>query len=313
MDILIEIMLPVFGVVLFGAVARAFKWIDDPGTDAVGKFVFSFAVPCLLLRTVGTTDLPAEPPWAFLASFYVGAVLLYAGGMLVGRFAFRRPPMGQTLTGMSFAFGNTVMVGLPITLAVYGDAGALPFFIILSVHGLLYFTATTVLLELQYQVGERAGLKALPKAVGRSLVTNPILIGIAGGLAVNLSGVALPGPIDQVCRVMQGAVPPCALFVLGASLVRHGIRGRVAQAVVVSIAKLLVFPAITYLLAFHVFDLPRDWAEIAVLTSGLPLGVMAFVFSQKYGTGQAITATSVSMSTAASLFTLWGLLVLLRG
>lgn len=313
MDILIEIMLPVFGVVLFGAGARWLKWIDDAGIDAVGRFVFTFAVPCLLLRTVGTADLPAHPPYGLFASFYLGAVVLFAAGMLVGRFAFGRPPMGQTLTGMGFSFGNTAMVGLPIMLAAYGDAGALPFFMILSVHGLIYFTATTILLESQHQVGGRAGLRALPKAVAHSLITNPIIIGLALGLFVNLSGIGLPGPVDQICRVMQGAVPPCALFVLGASVVRYGIRGRVAQAAVVSIAKLLIFPALVYVLAFHVFTLPRDWAEIATITAGLPLGLMAFVFSQKYGTGQAITATAVSMSTVASLFTLWGLLVLVRG
>jgi hypothetical protein len=281
--------------------------------DAVARFVFTFAVPALLLRTVGTTDLPAEPPIGLFASFYLSAAVIFASGMLVARLFFARPPAGQTLTGMAFAFGNTVMVGLPIILAAYGEEGALPFFIILAVHGLIYFSTTTLLLEIQQGAAGRAGLRALPRNLAKALVTNPILIGIALGLAANLSGFGVPGPIERVCEVMQGAVAPGALFVLGASLVRYGIRGRVAQAVVVSIAKLVVFPAITFLLARYVFDLPRDWVEIATITAGLPVGVMVFVFSQKYGTGQAISATSVSLSTVASLFTLWGLLTLFLG
>lgn len=313
MDILLDIMLPVFGVVVFGATARALGWVSDRMIDAVAAFVFNFAVPALLLRTVGTTDLPATPPWGLFGSFYIGAVLMYGAGMLVGRLAFGRPPLGQTLTGMGFAFGNTIMVGLPITLAAYGEEGALPFFLILSVHGLAYFTITTLILEIQRGAEDRAGLRALPRQVGRALVTNSILIGIGLGLAANLSGLGVPGPIDRIAAVMQGAVAPCALFVLGASLVRHGVKGRVAQAAVVTAAKTLVFPAITYGLAAYVFRLDPLSVQIATITAGLPVGLMVFVFSSKYQTGQAISATSVSMSTVFSLFTLWGMLVLFQG
>jgi predicted permease len=312
MDILIDIMLPVFGVVTVGAVARWFGWIEDRAVDAVASFVFTFAVPALLLRTVGTTDLPEQPPIGLFASFYIGAIAIYLGGMVIGRFGFARPAMGQTLTGMACAFGNTVMVGFPIMLAAYGDEKALPFFLILSIHGLIFFTLTTLLLEVQNGVGGRDGLRALPLNLGKALVTNPILIGIALGLTANLSGLGVPDPIERVCAVLQGAVAPCALFVLGASLVRYGIRGRVAQAAVVSVMKLMIFPAITYVLATYVFQIDPHWAEVATITAALPVGIMAFVFSSKYGTGQAISATSVSLSTVASLFTLWGLLVLFQ-
>lgn len=312
MEILLDIMLPVFGVVVFGAIARALGWIKDGAIDAVASFVFNFCVPALLLRTVGTTDLPATPPWGLFGSFYLGAALLYALGMLTGRLAFGRPPMGQTLTGMACAFGNTVMVGIPIVLAAYGEEGALPFFLILSIHGLLFFTVTTLLLEIQQGAEDRSTLRDLPRNVAKSLVTNPILLGIFLGLGANLSGVGVPEPINGIAGMMQAAVAPCALFVLGASLVRHGVKGRVLQAAVVTVAKTLVFPALTFVLAAYLFRLEREWVEIATITAGLPVGLMVFVFSSKYGTGQAISATAVSMSTTASLFTLWGMLVLFQ-
>lgn len=312
MAILFDIMLPVFGLVLFGFVAARAGWVPDQVTDGIATFVFTFAVPALLLRTLGTAELPDAPPWGLFASFYLAAAIVYAGGMLVGRFVFDRPPMGCTLTGMGFAFGNTVMVGLPVTLAAYGDAGMLPFLIILSVHGLSFFTVTTILLETQRSAGGRDGLKALPAKVGRALVTNPILIGIGLGLAANLSGVGVPEPLERICRALQDAVTPCALFALGASLVRYGLKGRVLQALVVTAAKVVLLPLVAYGLARFVFDLDPLSVQVVTLTAALPVGVMVYVFSARYGTAQAISTSAVFLSTVASLFTLWALLALFQ-
>ena len=313
MIILLDIMLPIFGIVVFGFAAARLGWVSDSVTDGVATFVFNFAVPAMLLRTIGTTELPASPPWGLFGSFYLAAFAMYGGGMLLGRFAFRRPPAGQTLTGMGCAFGNTVMVGLPVVLAAYGDSAALPYFLLLSVHGIIFFTLTTALLETQTAARAAAGdarLAALPAQVARALVTNPILIGIALGYAANLSGIGVPDPLNRICRTLQDAVMPGALFALGATLVRYGVKGRVFQSIVVTAAKILVFPALTYFLATQVFRIDPLAAQMATLMAAAPLGIMVFVFAQKYETAQAVSTSSVFLSTAASLFTLWGLLAL---
>jgi predicted permease len=309
-DIVIDILLPVFGIVGMGYGAARLGWFPTAAEDGVSRFVFSFAVPFMLFRTLATTDLPESVPWALFASYYLPAYTIYALGFVIARYGFGRDPAGAILTGMGCAFANTVLLGLPIILLAYGEEGALPFFLILSVHGLTLFTFTTILLEVARNRGE--GLAAMPKQVAIGLARNPILIGLALGLAVNFAGIGLATPVERISATMQGAVLPCALFVLGASLRRYGIAGRLRQSSVMVALKLAVFPAMVYCAGRFVFDLPLQWVEIATLTAAQPTGVMVYLFAQRYGTAQALATTGIFLSTVASMATTGALLLLFR-
>ncbi|HAE03168.1 MAG TPA: AEC family transporter, partial [Rhodospirillaceae bacterium] len=95
---------------------------------------------------------------------------------------------------------------------------------------------------------------------------------------------------------MQGAVLPCALFALGSSLKRYGIAGRVVQSMVQVSLKIMLFPLLVYLAGTYMFSLDPLWVQIATITAAQPSGVMVYIFSQKYGTAQALATTSICLS-----------------
>ena len=109
---------------------------------------------------------------------------------------------------------------------------------------------------------------------------------------------------------MQGAVLPCALFAMGATLAQYGFKGRLGQSIFVVAAKCVILPAIVYVLGAHVFDLPPVWTMVAVLIAAQPAGVNVYLFAQRYGTAQAIASTSIFLSTAFSIFSLSAILYL---
>lgn len=308
-EIVFNIILPVFGVVVIGYGATRLGWFSTEAEKGLGQFVFNFAVPLMLLRSIGTADLPASVPWGYFLSFYLSIGIIYALGIILARYAFGRSFGGQVITGFGNGFGNNVLLGLPLIITAVGEKAALPFFIILSVHGLILFTTTTLLLELdRNKDGQKIG--AFIRQVGKSLITNPILLGIYAGLILNLSGIGVPGPLDPITELIGRAVTPCALFSLGASLTKYGIAGRVGQSIVMVTCKLILLPLMVYGFATYVFDVDPFWRMIAVLMAAQPSGVMVYIFAQRYGTGQAIATTSIFLSTTASLFTLTGVLYL---
>lgn len=310
MEIVIDILLPVFGIAALGYAAARLGWFGEAAEAGVSAFVFKFAVPFFLFRTVATTDLPDTIPWDLFGTYYVPVILVYGMGFLLGRHAFGRDAMGSALTGMGCAFSNTVLLGLPLILLAYGEEGTLPFFLILSVHGIVLFTGTTILLESAR--GTAGSALDLTRQVAGGLVRNPILIGLAAGMTTNLSGLELATPIDRIAETMTGAVLPCALFVLGSSLKRYGVAGRVLQSSTQVAIKLIVFPALVFVLGTFVFDLDPLWVQIAVITAAQPSGVMVFIFAERYGTAQALTTTSIFLSTVFSVFTLWAILWLIQ-
>lgn len=302
MEIVLQIILPIFGVVALGYGSTRLGWFGDQAETGLAKFVFDFAVPLMLLRSLATAELPETVPWGYFASYYLSAVAIFLLGFGLARWAFGRTYGGQVITGFGFAFGNTVLLGLPLILTTFGEEAALPFFILLSIHGLSFFTLVTLLLETDRSAQQQGSARL--RQVGRALVTNPLLLGIFVGLGFNLGPIPLPGPIEAICALMQQAVTPCALFSLGASLTRYGIAGRLGQSVLLVLAKTVIMPTLVYFLATRVFAIEPLWTMVAVMMAAQPTGVMTYLFAKKYEVGQAIATTSIFLSTAFSMVSL---------
>jgi predicted permease len=300
----------VFGLGLLGYLATRLGWFSDEAAGGLARFVFDFAVPLMLVRVLAQARLPSAFPWPFLASFYVPAAALYALGMLVSGRVFGRDLMGRTMSGFSCSFGNSVLLGLPLAMLTFGQDGMLPYFILLSAHGLGYFTVTTVLLE--YARRQDRPLSRLPLSVARGLVTNPIILGLIAGGLLNLTGLSLPGPVDRTLEYMQLAVTPCALFSLGASLVQCRIAGGLAEPLVLVTIKNVLMPLLVWLTAVPLLGLPAPWSQAAVLLAAQPTGVNVYLFAARYAAARDLVTTTVFLSTALSLVSVAVALYLLQ-
>lgn len=302
MDIVLAIVAPIFGIVLFGYGASRFGLFGEEQAATLSKFVFNFIIPTFLFSTFATRDLPDAIPWGLFGSYYIGVFALYLVGMIVALAAFRRNFMGAVLTGMGAGYGNTVLLGLPLVLRAFGDEGAIPLFLILAVHSLLIMTTTTVLLEIGKNAN--AALLKLPGKIAIGIFTNPLIVGLLLGLAFNFGNIPLPTILSEMFKILQGAVVPCALFTMGASLAQYGFAGRLGQSVFLVFAKCIAMPALVFALAEYVFGLPPLWVMVATLAAAQPIGVNVYLFAQRYGTAQAISSTSIFLSTAFSILSL---------
>jgi len=309
MEIVFDIVLPIFGVVMIGYGATRFGLFDSASEKGLATFVFNFVIPLFLFRSLANADLPSQIPWGFFGTYYIAALGCYFTGMVVARVIFKRNFGGQVITGFGNAFSNNVLLGLPLILTTFGEKATFPFFLILSIHGLVFFTLTTFLLE--YDRNRDTSIANLPRQIGTSILKNPILMSIFIGLAFNLTNVTIPGPIDDIAALMQKAITPCSLFALGASLTKYGFAGRLSQSLVMVSFKLIIMPAMVFFLGTQVFDISRLWLMVAVLMAAQPSGVMAYMFASKYKAGEAIATTSIFLSTGLSLISLSVILYLL--
>lgn len=302
MEAVAGIVLPVFGLVALGYGAALVGWFPEQATEGLTRFVFNFAVPVLLFRTLATTTLSADTPWSFLAAFYLGLLLVFLAAMLIAQTGFAQELGGQTISGMSASYSNTVLLGIPIVLAAFGDAGAVPLFIVIAIHSPLTFPVFTILLEIARRRDAR--LIMLPWSVIKGLMTNPIFVGLLVGLGFNLLELPIWRPVDRIAELLSGAVAPCALFAMGASLFRYRIFGNLAHSIVLTGLKTIVHPAIVWVLAFFVFDVDPVWAAVAVVLSAQPAGINAYLFASRYEVGEGRASSTVLISTAFSIVSL---------
>jgi malonate transporter len=306
MNSVLDIAIPVFGIGLLGYLSTRFGWFSTQAGEGLAKFVFDFAIPGLLLRSFANADLPADMPLDLITAYYLPVALIYLLGMLIAKHVFARPFDGQVITGFSFCYGNAVMLGLPIVLLTLGDAGSLPYFILLSLHALSLFTVTTVMLE--YGRHRNTSPLKMPGKIIFGLLKNPILLGIIAGISLNRLGLPLTGALDTTVAYLQNAVAACSLFALGASMTRYRIVGQIKQSIVVVLGKNFILPGLVFISCTQLFGLSPHWTFIAVLMAAQPTGINAFIFAERYGTAQALASTTVFVSTVTSLLSISALL-----
>jgi predicted permease len=310
MEIILEIIVPVFGIVGIGYAAARLGWFRPEATKGLSSFVFDFAIPAMLFRTMATTELPHQIEWAYLVSYFGGGYGAWLIGSLASYLVFRRGGAEPAIAGMTGGFSNTVMLGVPLVLTALGDQATLPLFLIIAFHSWQLLSVVTI----QAEAGLGAGqdMRSLPVNVIKGLVRNPIIIALLGGVLYNIAGLPLPHVVDTLTGTLGRAALPCAVFAMGASLAGYRIAGSVGEAGVGVVLKLVLHPILVWVLATHVFAVDPLWRDVAVILASLPVGINVYLMAQRYQAGIAPTVTAVLISTALSVLTVAGVLTLLE-
>ena len=309
MQAVIDVILPVFGLIVLGYFAARVGWVKDSAADGLTRIVFDVAMPIMLFRTMNQVAMPEVSPWGLWAAYFGGCAVSWLMTTAAARYALGRPHDKAAISGLSSAYSNTMLLGLPLILKAYGDAGAVPLFIVVSIHlPLMSFIGA---LHVEAARGESTSMKMLLRETFKSLVRQPILIGILAGLAFRQTGLELPGAINQIIESISAGAIPFALFAMGLTLKRYGLFGDLPTASLIVAIKLIVHPLVVWALAALVFELPPVWIGVATVFAAAPTGINAYLWASRYGVGVGAVSSAIAMSTVLSAITISVVLVVL--
>ncbi|MDA1155543.1 MAG: AEC family transporter, partial [Proteobacteria bacterium] len=247
MSALIDVILPVFVVIGFGYLAVWKGYFSDAGVDGLMKFSQNFAIPCLLFRAISTLDLQRNFDLLLLGSFYAGAFMGFLAGLLGARYIFGRDWEDSVAIGFCCLFSNSLLLGLPITERAYGAMALESNYAIIAIHSPFCYGIGITAMEIARNRG--TALTALPAKVLRAMFQNALIIGIALGFVVNLSGVPAPAVLTDALDLIARAALPAALFGLGGVLYRYRPEGDMRTIIYVVAVSLVVHPAVVWVLA----------------------------------------------------------------
>ncbi len=299
---LVEVILPVFMVVGFGYVAVWRGLVTDITIDALMGFAQKIAIPFLLFRAISTLDLGDGFQPALLVSFYTGAILCFAAGVLGSRFLFQRDWEDSVAIGFACLFSNSVLLGLPISERAFGPENLSANYAIIAFHAPFCYGVGITAMEIIKAKG--AGVRVLATKVASAMFKNALILGILAGVAVNISNVSLPLPVTDAIDLIVRTALPTALFGLGGVLYRYRPEGDFRIIAMVCGISLILHPIIVYSLG-SVAGLSKPAFRSMVLTSAMAPGINAYLFADMYGRARRVAASSVLLSTAVCVFTAW--------
>ena len=142
------------------------------------------------------------------------------------------------------------------------------------------------------------------------MARNAMVLGIIAGFSVNLTGLPVPGVVNDAVGWMARSAIPVALFALGGVLLRYRPECDLRVILMVCGISLLIHPAIVWGMG-RWLGLNAEQFRAAIITSAVAPGINAYLFADMYGRARRVAASSVLISTALAMFTVWGWLVAL--
>lgn len=302
----------VWVIILLGWMLGRLDILGAGAQEVLNKLVYYVATPCLLFGTLATTDIAAlvGAPLAIAAMSGVGSALVFA---VLSRFVFR-DSRGHTVVGaMASSLANAAHIGIPLAAYVLGSATHV---VPVLLFQLGFFTPMFfVLADLVSQDGTTS-----VRRVARVVLSNPLVVASAIGMALGATGTALPDLVMEPIRVVGGAAVPSVLIAFGLSMTGTtvtGVRGSGAarstgRAVVLATTlKLVGQPALAFLVATQVFHLSGHALFAVVAMAGLPAAQNTYVAAFRTGTATGLARGAVLATTLLAIPSLAAIAALL--
>ncbi|ART48401.1 AEC family transporter [Acidovorax carolinensis] len=296
-------LVPVILFIALGFFVGRRGWIRATSVKDLSNLVFMVLTPALLFRTMSTVrvqDLDFGP----VAVYFAAAGLIFAATLVVQGFGSL-----AAARGLANTFSNTIMIGVPLVGLVFGQAGLVTLFTLISVHSLILLTAATVVFELA-QARERARsgegpqhsmLRTVLQAIGSGIV-HPVPLPIIVGLLFAQTGLVVPDVIGKPLQLLGQALGPLALLLVGVTLAFSTVGTHFKAALRIALVKNIVHPLLLGALGWAL-GLSGLSLAVMVATAALPVGANVFLFAQRYGVAQDEVTASIAVSTTLALVT----------
>ncbi|NVM57056.1 MAG: AEC family transporter [Desulfobacterales bacterium] len=299
---IVSTILPIFAIIFLGWLVRHKGFVQPQLLGPANQLVYHVAIPALIFREISGASFKAQFNATVLACTLLPVLVVFALALAVGTVARIRG--GRLGTFMQSSFhGNLGYIGLAVAYYFLGSEGFVRASIIAGFLMLLQNFLAVIALHLG-----SVSLLATPnlRFMLSRVVANPVILSALAGIVFSVSGIPVPLVMDRSLKILSGLALPLALLVIGASVSFELVRLHILSALGAGVLKLIVLPAMGYLLYQWFGVAARDYLPGLILL-GAPTATLAYVMATeiKGDTDLAIAAISVNTMLSAITFTVW--------
>ena len=291
-------VIPLFLVIFLGLVVKRFDIINATVTRQMNALVFKVALPVMLFNTVYGSDYSKMLDRRFIAFLIISIITFFficwvvavklikddkqKGAFIQGCFRGNYVILGVAL--------STEVLGFTPTIAVTGVVIVVPLFNILSVIILTIYGE-------QNNESENVTI-----AIIKSIVTNPLIIGIFAGIITTLLNIEIIPLLGTPINMVSSLATPLALLGLGASLDFSKIKERLKHTLVASALKLIIMPAVFIPLAIWA-GIASEGIVVLLVLYAAPTAIVSYTMASHMGTDEYLASSIVLFTSLASILT----------
>jgi predicted permease len=304
---IINIVLPVFSVIVLGWLLRRFKLIDDVFLHQTNRLVYYVGLPLLLFYKIGTADFFASFNGRLVFGSVAAVTITFFASYLYASLRSYPPAARGTFSQGAFR-GNIAYMGLALCLNAYGEPGLTRAGILMGflVPFLNLFAILALLWPHRGDGEKRDGF-----FWARQIAFNPLIL--ASFIGILWSFLALPVPLlaERSLKIATGMTLPLALIAIGGSFSLAKLQGDLMRAGLSTGIKIIWMPMLAALLLLALGVRGTDLG-IGVLVAGTPAATATYIMAHQMKGDAELAGSIVMLSTMLSAVTYTVALLILR-
>jgi len=291
-------VIPIFIVMLLGLLVRRLNIIDASVAKQMNSMVFKVALPIMLFNTVYGSDYTQMLDRKFIVFLIISIITFFFICWIIAAKLIKDDKKKGAFIQGSFR-GNYVILGVAISTEMLGFTPAIAVTGVVIIVPLFNILSVIILTIYGEQKNESENVI---KTIIKSIVTNPLIIGIFAGIILTLLNIELIPMLNTPINMVSSLATPFALLVMGASLDFSQIKDRLKYTLVASALKLIVMPMLFVPLAI--------WAGISIegivvlfVLYAAPTAIVSYVMASHMGTDEHLASSIVLCTSLLSILT----------
>lgn len=293
-----ESILPIIIMILVGFGMNRAGWIDDKFGNAITKILLNVSLPCYMI-------------WNLMKNFDREKFLSMAGGILIPILSMgimyglaivisrlmRVPRSHRGIFRSIFFCSNTIFIGLPINLELFGQE-SVPYVLLYYIVNTTYFW-TIGNYEISCDGESTRNVSFFSKATAKKIFT-PALLGFMVGILLILLKIRLPSFVMDTLDYLGFPTTPFALIFIGLVLGSIGF-SRLKfdrETLVLLLARFVLSPALVILL-LHFIHVPPLMAKVFIIQSAMPAMTNTSIVAKGYGADYPYASVATVITTLA--------------
>ena len=293
-----ETILPVFLLVVLGALLKRWRQIDRDMWNGLEQLGFFVLFPALLFITLAKAEFSGIDAGA-IALGSIGSVTFIALLLILCWPLFRAAHVSGASYTTVFQTSTrwNAFIALAIGEKLYGAESL----------ALVALVATLIIIPLNFYniavlVWFGGGSRSL-KTFAQKILTNPMIIGSVLGVLVNLSGVRIYAPLMQTVEFVADTSLSLGLIMVGAGLkLADAMRPR--PLALLPVALKLVFMPLIMTGAAYALGLRGEQLLTIAMGASVPTAMNGYVLAKQMGGDAPLYAAVATLQTIASFFTI---------
>ena len=292
-------VLTILFMVSGGYILSGKGWFSEETVAVISRLVIRIAIPALMLSNI-TTTFDRESIIRLGPGIVVplGTIFFtYSLSVVLGR-VLRIPEGRRGLFQAHFAFANTIFVGIPVNIALFGEKAVSFVTLFYIVNTTLFWTIGVYFLR---RDGGSVKTPIFSLATLKQIFT-PVVVCFIIAILLVLLEIRRPPFVMSSLKYTAAMTTPLSMIIIGITMHSVGLRGIRfdRELLAVMAGRFIIAPAAVFFILGRI-DAPDLMRKVFLITASMPVMTQIALVAKAYGADHRNAGVTATVTTAASL------------